>query len=297
MEKLLNAQTHNVVEPLQLSSDYQKTLDVHPYRSDVNQADLIEQEERRDTLKAGFEQLYWETIPEGSQVSLDQPFSFPCSRVDSVSSQEPILPLSLQEAQKTAISRQAKKKAKANRKFMHPIPDTEFIKSPTYKVLTLTRKSGPTTRFVNVGSAFVNAHELEKRKVVSQLRQRKSIARSRVSGAVRVEISGDRLRRHRRREREVKARERKSRVRSGSVSSHELEKRQGVSQRNLRKPAFIAHEHEKEQIVLQRKARKSRIRSTPTKWDMNWFYSQRKSRKSRIRSTPKENHEPTRQIS
>jgi hypothetical protein len=48
---------------------------------------------------------------------------------------------------------------------MHSIPDTEFIKTPTYKVLTLTRKSQPTTRFVDVGSAFMDARELAKRRV------------------------------------------------------------------------------------------------------------------------------------
>ena len=86
--------------------------------------------------------------------------------------QEPILPISLQEAQKTAISKKKRREAKANAKFMHRIPDTEFIKTPTYKVLTLTRKSRPTTRFVNVGSAFMNARELEKRRVVSQRKSR-----------------------------------------------------------------------------------------------------------------------------
>jgi hypothetical protein len=189
MERLLKAQTHNAVKPLRASldqkkkksPDYLETLDVHPHRSDVYKADLIEQKEQRDTVKAGFEHLYWETIPESSKVSLDQPFSFPCSRVDSASSQEPILPLSIQEAEKTAISWQKRREAKANHKFMRRIPDTEFIKTPTYKVLTLTRKSGPTTRFVDVGSAFMNAHELEKRRVVSQ---RKSRARARMPKGV-----------------------------------------------------------------------------------------------------------------
>ena len=55
---------------------------------------------------------------------------------------------------------------------MHRIPDTEFIKTPTYKVLTLTRDSRPTTRFVNVGSAFMNARELAKRQVDSQRKSR-----------------------------------------------------------------------------------------------------------------------------
>ena len=176
MERLLKAQTHNAVQPLQDTLDGLRTSDVHPLRSDVYKADLNEQVERRDLVNAEFEQLYWETIPEDSQVSLDQPFSFPCSRVDFVLSQEPILPISLQEAQKTAIFKKKRREEKANAKFMHRIPDTEFIKTPTYKVLTLTRQSRPTTRFVNVGSAFMNARELAKRQVVSLRKesQRKS---------------------------------------------------------------------------------------------------------------------------
>jgi hypothetical protein len=101
-----------------------------------------------------------------------------------VSSQEPILPISLLEANQSAISKSKRREAKANAKFMHRIPDTEFIKTPTYKVLTLTRKSRPTTRFVNVGSAFMNARELAKRKVVSQhksrLRARRNLEKKKI---------------------------------------------------------------------------------------------------------------------
>ena len=180
MERLLKAQTHNAVslqthnvEALQ-EKKYLETLDVLPNRSDVYKADLNEQHEQRDAVKVDFEQLYWETIPEDSQVSLDHPLSF----LATVFSQEPILPISLQEAHKTAISKKKKREAKANAKFMHRIPDTEFIKTPTYKVLTLTRNTRPNTRFVNVGSTFMNARELAKRQVVSR---RKSRIRARKS--------------------------------------------------------------------------------------------------------------------
>lgn len=72
---------------------------------------------------------------------------------------------------------------------MHHIPDTEFIKTPNYKVLTLTRMSRPTTQFVNVGSAFMNARDLAKRQVVSQhnsrIRSRKILKRKAVHLATR----------------------------------------------------------------------------------------------------------------
>lgn len=76
MERLLQAQTHNAVQSLQdsLGHKYLETLSVHDDRSDVHKADLLEQKEHRDAVK--FEQLYWETIPEGGRVSFDLPFSF-----------------------------------------------------------------------------------------------------------------------------------------------------------------------------------------------------------------------------
>jgi hypothetical protein len=176
MEKLLKAQTHNAVQPIQdsLGHKYLESLYVHDDRADLHKADLLEQKEQRDAVKVDFEQLYWESIPEGSQVSLSLASFFlnSYSRVDVVSYQEPILPISLQEAQSTAISKKKKREAKANAKFMHRIPDTAFIKTPTYKVLTLTRQSRPTTRFVNVGSAFMDARELAKRQAVSQRKSR-----------------------------------------------------------------------------------------------------------------------------
>ena len=105
-------------------------------------------------------------------------------------SQEPILPLSLQEAQKAAISKTKRKEAKANAKFMHRIPDTEFIKTPTYKVMTLTRESRPTTRFVNVGSAFMNAHDLAKRQVASQRKSRMRNSTIRAKRMSKMRVSG-----------------------------------------------------------------------------------------------------------
>jgi hypothetical protein len=172
MERLLKAQTHNAVQPIQdsLGHKFLESLYVHDDRSDLHKADLLEQKEQRDAVTVDFEQLYWESIPEGSQVTLCLIYSK--DRVDAVSCQEPILPISLQEAQRTAISRKKRREAKANAKFMHRIPDTAFIKTPTYKVLTLTRQSRPTTRFVNVGSAFMDARELARRQVVSQRKSR-----------------------------------------------------------------------------------------------------------------------------
>ena len=132
--------------------------------------------------------------------------------------QEPILPISLLEANKSAISKKKRREAKANAKFMHRIPDTEFIKTPTYKVLTLTRESRLTTRFVNVGSAFMNARELAKRQVVSQRKSRiraKMDKWARVARRKHVRISRDKvLKRLRKREKKKKREEEEARLKA-----------------------------------------------------------------------------------
>jgi hypothetical protein len=84
MERLLKVQTHNAVQPIRDVLNRNKKKGVDPDRSDVFKADHIEQKEQRDLVKVDFEQLYWESIPEDSRVSHNQPFSFPCSRVDPV---------------------------------------------------------------------------------------------------------------------------------------------------------------------------------------------------------------------
>ena len=73
---------------------------------------------------------------------------------------------------------------------MHRIPDTAFIKTPTYKVLTLPRESRPTTRFVNVGSAFMNARDLAKRQVVSQRKSRLRNSAGRTERKSKMRIAG-----------------------------------------------------------------------------------------------------------
>jgi hypothetical protein len=114
MEGLLNAQTHNAVGPLAefLSKRGRskrnfldrKTLVVHPLRSDVYRADLDEQKEQRDLVNIDFEQLYWESIPEDSKVSLNQPFPFPCSPVDSVPLRNLFFPIPYKKLKRLLLS-------------------------------------------------------------------------------------------------------------------------------------------------------------------------------------------------
>ena len=72
MERLLKAQTHSAVpRMIHLVSEFKNDaqLEILPARLDVHKADMLEQEERRDGTPYRYERLYWESIPEGADVS------------------------------------------------------------------------------------------------------------------------------------------------------------------------------------------------------------------------------------
>lgn len=50
-----------------------KAPEVLPERSDVQQADMLEQEERRDAARYRYERLYWESTPEDGRVGCPCP--------------------------------------------------------------------------------------------------------------------------------------------------------------------------------------------------------------------------------
>ncbi|KAF8167492.1 eukaryotic mitochondrial regulator protein-domain-containing protein [Crassisporium funariophilum] len=146
MERLLKAQTHHAAK--KLDARYSDPLEVDEVRSDVHQADMLEQHENRDAARHRYERLYWESTPEDGR--------------------EPIVPGSLVHAARTAELKHISEQAKANAKFMTRVPDTEFMKRPTQKILTLTREAGATTQFVDVGATFMDLGERVRRLTISQ---------------------------------------------------------------------------------------------------------------------------------
>jgi hypothetical protein len=44
--------------------------EVNELRSDVHRADMLEEEEQRDSARARYERMYWESIPEDGSVSI-----------------------------------------------------------------------------------------------------------------------------------------------------------------------------------------------------------------------------------
>ena len=73
MEWLLDAQTHSAIPKMEalLRADTGASSDVvNPERSDVQKADMLEQEENRDDTPHRYERLYWETMSEDADVCI-----------------------------------------------------------------------------------------------------------------------------------------------------------------------------------------------------------------------------------
>ena len=68
------AQTTELLKAIQDPS--YKQPEIAAERSDVHQADMLEEEERRDAARYRYERLYWESIPEAGKVSVS--FCFVC---------------------------------------------------------------------------------------------------------------------------------------------------------------------------------------------------------------------------
>ena len=95
MEKLLGATTHSAVSKMwadmtktnvalnkalgvegkvpdstDLTDPIFEPPPVNELRSDVHRADMLEEEEKRDSARARYERMYWESIPEDGSVSI-----------------------------------------------------------------------------------------------------------------------------------------------------------------------------------------------------------------------------------
>ncbi|KIM47635.1 hypothetical protein M413DRAFT_22264 [Hebeloma cylindrosporum] len=140
---------------------------VNELRSDVHRADMLEEEEKRDSARARYERMYWESMPEDGS--------------------EPILPSVLQTAEQRAELRKLQKEIKVNEKFMVPPPPSKskYLVRPKRQQFIVSRPKGLSTKFVDVGAQFLDYDERIKRLAVSQrrsrLRQRKSEEKQRAA--------------------------------------------------------------------------------------------------------------------
>jgi len=121
-------------------------------RKDVHEADMLEQEERRDAARQRYQQLYWESVPEDGR--------------------EPIIPASLEHAKATAKRyAQAREVFKSNPTLMPRVKD-ETTRTPKEKVQIITKAGRPSTKFVDVGGHFIEVEQRLKRLAESKRRAR-----------------------------------------------------------------------------------------------------------------------------
>lgn len=137
MERLLGVNTPVV----DVFPDEQATPEEHLSRRDVNEADTLEEMERRDAARQRYQRLYWESVPEDGR--------------------EPIVPASLEQAKSLAVLFSKMKRTKLKR--LPRIKDTETIKSPRKRVQVVTKSGRPAIMFVDVGGQFMDDDEQKKR--------------------------------------------------------------------------------------------------------------------------------------
>ncbi|KAJ7606845.1 eukaryotic mitochondrial regulator protein-domain-containing protein [Roridomyces roridus] len=109
-------------------------------RVDMHTADMLEQEENRDSARQRFQRQYWESIPDDGK--------------------EPLLPASLEHAKRVAErSAQAAQDRKSSPRLMPRLKDTDVFKSPRQKVQTVERPGRLPIHFVDVGGKFLDVEE------------------------------------------------------------------------------------------------------------------------------------------
>ncbi|KAG6854155.1 hypothetical protein C0991_010066 [Blastosporella zonata] len=125
-------------------------------RSDVHEADMLEQDENRDAARQRYQQLYWESVPEDGR--------------------EPIVPASLEHAKKTAKRYTELREAyKSNPQLMPHVVDIT-TQTPAEKIQVVTKPGRPSLKFVDVGGHFIDVEERLKRIAESE-RRAKIVAR------------------------------------------------------------------------------------------------------------------------
>ncbi|KAJ6623165.1 eukaryotic mitochondrial regulator protein-domain-containing protein [Mycena sp. CBHHK59/15] len=125
---------------------------VAPDRDDVHAADMLEQEEHRDAARQRFQRQYWESIADDGK--------------------EPILPASLESAQKVAkrYAQAAEDHKSSNPRLMPRFKDTDVIKSPRQKIQRVVREGRMPIHFVDVGGKFIDVDERLRRMAVAERR-------------------------------------------------------------------------------------------------------------------------------
>lgn len=130
-------------------------------REDLYKSDMLEQAENRDFARQKYQRMYWESIPEDGRVSFLLATTQRKHKLTFFSSQDPIVPRSLEEAKDlaTKMARLAEQ-SKSHMPKPHLTPD---IVRDTPRVQKLERPGRPDVVFVDVGGKFLDADERQRR--------------------------------------------------------------------------------------------------------------------------------------
>ncbi|KAF8665316.1 hypothetical protein AX16_000336 [Volvariella volvacea WC 439] len=109
-------------------------------RYDADEADSLEEAEKRDSARLRYERQYFESVPEGNPI--------------------PITPTSLEAAKARAKEyAQQAERAKADPVLMPKVPNTATIKTPRSGVQVVTKPGRPALKFVDIGGKFLDVDE------------------------------------------------------------------------------------------------------------------------------------------
>ncbi|KAJ3731908.1 eukaryotic mitochondrial regulator protein-domain-containing protein [Lentinula guzmanii] len=112
-------------------------------RSDVHEADIMEEAEKNDPARQRYQRMYWESLSEFAG--------------------EATVPAALERSRRTAERLAAKAAQLKARKYLPIIPDTGTIKTPKEPVQVSTKEGRPDIHFVDVGTKFLDVASETKR--------------------------------------------------------------------------------------------------------------------------------------
>ncbi|KAG6874401.1 hypothetical protein C0995_015137 [Termitomyces sp. Mi166 len=127
-----------------------QTAESSARRTDVHEADMLEQDENRDAARQRYQQLYWESVPEDGR--------------------EPIVPASLEHAKATAKRYAKMQEAYKSNPHLMPRVTDPTTQTPGEKVQVIAKTGRPSMKFVDVRGHFIMVNERLKRIAESERR-------------------------------------------------------------------------------------------------------------------------------
>ncbi|KIY50679.1 hypothetical protein FISHEDRAFT_39276 [Fistulina hepatica ATCC 64428] len=122
--------------------------------ANTSAADKLEEDENRDVLRARYERMYWEPLPESHDA-------------------KPFTPESLQHAKDMAFRFKAgaEERKRADPQFLSKVPDTEWIRTPKNQVQIIEKEGRMPMKFIDVGAQFIDTNTVTKRIQAAQQRR------------------------------------------------------------------------------------------------------------------------------